>query len=107
MEFLIDLTKETTPFPHFWERCVGSCHAATALREDWRQQLAQCQRELGFQYARFHGLLDDDMSVYIQTPQGVLYSFYNIDSIFDFLLEIGEVACQERWGHHGGGGTQL
>ena len=70
MEFLIDLTKETKPFPHFWERCVGSCHAATALREDWRSQLAQCQRELGFQYVRFHGLLDDDMSVYIQTPRG-------------------------------------
>jgi xylan 1,4-beta-xylosidase len=89
MEFFVDLSQKTTPFPHFWERCVGSCHAATALRADWRKQLSQCHKELGFQYVRFHGLLDDDMSVYIQTQQGPLYSFYNIDLIFDFLLEIG------------------
>jgi xylan 1,4-beta-xylosidase len=89
MDFLIDLTQKTTPFPHFWERCVGSCHAATALREDWRKQLTQCRKQLGFQYVRFHGLLDDDMSVVTQTPQGRLYSFYNIESIFDFLIKIG------------------
>jgi hypothetical protein len=23
---------------HYWTKCVGSCHAATALREDWRNE---------------------------------------------------------------------
>ncbi len=74
----------------YWTKCVGSCHAATALREDWRRQLKKCREELGFEYVRFHGLLNDDMSVCLRNEDGFLeYSFFNIDSIFDFLLDIG------------------
>lgn len=79
----------TTPFPHYWEVCVGSCHAATGLREDWRRQLRQCHDELGFQYVRFHGLLCDDMSVYTVHPNFPRYSFFNVNSVFDFLVSIG------------------
>ena len=74
----------------YWAKCVGSCHAATALREDWRRQLSICRDEFGFEYVRFHGLLDDDMSVCIRNDDGSLvYSFFNVDFIFDFLLSIG------------------
>ncbi|ADQ47204.1 glycoside hydrolase family 39 [Caldicellulosiruptor kronotskyensis 2002] len=74
----------------FWTKCVGSCHAATALREDWRKQLKKCRQELGFKYVRFHGWLNDDMSVCFRNDEGKLwFSFFNIDSIIDFLLDIG------------------
>lgn len=74
----------------YWTKCIGSCHAATALREDWRKQLKTCREEFGFEYVRFHGLLDDDMSVCLRREDGsVEYSFFNVDSIFDFLLDIG------------------
>ncbi|HHW49244.1 MAG TPA: beta-xylosidase [Clostridiaceae bacterium] len=87
--FLIDLHAETTPFPHYWENCVGSCHALTGLREDWRIQLKKCHKELGFRYIRFHGLLNDDMSVCTKEKEGLRYSFYNVDVLFDFILGIG------------------
>jgi xylan 1,4-beta-xylosidase len=59
-------------------------------RQDWREQLEKCHRELGFQYVRFHGLLNDEMSVVKRNQDGSLrYSFFNIDSIFDYLLSIG------------------
>lgn len=78
------------PINKFWTKCVGSCHAATALRFDWRQQLKQCRDEFGFEYVRFHGWLNDDMSVCFRNEEGKLwFSFYNIDCIIDFLLEIG------------------
>lgn len=74
----------------FWAKCVGSCHAATALREDWRNQLRKCRQELGFEYVRFHGWLNDDMSLCFRNEDGKLwFSFFNIDSIIDFLLDIG------------------
>ncbi|HUX49932.1 MAG TPA: beta-xylosidase [Spirochaetia bacterium] len=74
----------------YWTKCVGSCHAATALRQDWRAQLKKCREELGFEYVRFHGLLNDDMSVCVRGESGSFeYSFFNVDSIFDFLLSIG------------------
>ncbi len=95
--FQIDTTHPGTPFPHYWELCVGSCHAVTGLRADWRAQLAKVHRELGFQYVRFHGLLDDAMSVVVReqqffqpdAPATLRYCFFNIDSIFDYLLSIG------------------
>lgn len=92
LEFVVDLDRPAEPFPHYWEICVGSCHAAMALREDWRRQLEQCHRDLGFRYIRFHGLLDDDMSVYCKNPYGRRkgrYSFFNVDAVYDFLLSIG------------------
>lgn len=74
----------------YWTKCVGSGHAAMALREDWRKQLKMCCDEFGFEYVRFHGLLNDDMSVCIRNDDGSLaYSFFNVDSIFDYLLDIG------------------
>ena len=91
LNFTLSLDAETRPLDRYWEFCVGSCHAATALRADYREMLTRCHRELGFRYLRFHGLFDDDMSVvrrpvFADRPQ---FSFSNIDSIYDFLLSIG------------------
>lgn len=89
--FNLDLASSRKPLPHYWEFCVGSCHAATALRQDWRQMLEQCHKELGFRYLRFHGLFDDDMSVVLKNlfTRQITLSFSNIDKIFDYLLSIG------------------
>ncbi len=97
VKFIVDARSKGRPFPHYWEQCVGSCHAVMGLRSDWREQLEKAHRELGFQYVRFHGLLNDEMSVCLKetnpwakdAPVTLRYSFFNIDSIFDFLLSIG------------------
>ena len=87
--------KVETKFPHYWEECVGSCHAYTALREDYREQLIKAHNELGFKYVRFHGIFDDEMSVCIENfdfegnSQGITYNFINVDKVFDFLVDIG------------------
>jgi xylan 1,4-beta-xylosidase len=89
ISFFCDLAEPTTPFPHFWEHTVGSDHAPVALRADWQQQLRRCHNELGFQYVRFHGLLSDDMGTLVRHNDKLLYSFFNADQVFDFLLSIG------------------
>lgn len=80
-------------FPHYWEFSVGSCHATTILRADMQEHIKKAHKDIGFQYLRFHGLLDDDMSVVIPALVPGMgddqISFFNIDRIFDFLLEIG------------------
>ncbi len=88
--FALDVGGARRPLDRYWELCVGSCHAATALRADYQAQLARCQRELGFRYVRFHGLLNDDMSVVLKNmyTQQLSLSFTNIDKVFDFLLSI-------------------
>jgi hypothetical protein len=75
VNFSIDLRAPTHPFPHYWETCVGSGHAALALREDYRRHLKLAHDELGFKYVRFHGLLTDDMSV-VRRPGDFGTSFF-------------------------------
>lgn len=89
IDFFCDLAEPTTPLPHFWEHTIGSDHAPVALRADWQRQLQRCHNELGFQYVRFHGLLSDDMGTLVREKNRLLYSFFNADRIFDFLLSIG------------------
>jgi xylan 1,4-beta-xylosidase len=60
-----------------------------ALRSDWQRQLKRAHGELGFQHVRFHGILSDDVGTLIRDHGKLVYSFFNCDQIFDFLLGIG------------------
>ena len=92
-----DLTNPAAPFPHVWERVVGGDWAKQALRRDYQDQLLEAHRELGIRSLRFHGVLNTEMSVYAPsaglprpapfTQDG--YSFFNVDQIYDFLVEHG------------------
>jgi xylan 1,4-beta-xylosidase len=87
--FSCDLSGTSSHLKHAWQHTVGSGRALLALRADWQQQLERCHRELGFRYVRFHGLLDDNMGTLITHQGKFLYSFFNTDRIFDYLLKIG------------------
>ena len=89
IHFECDLAAAPTPLTHVWEHTVGSGRALLALRADWREQLRRAHLDLGFRHVRYHGMLDDDMGTLICQNEKLLYSFFNIDSIFDYLLSIG------------------
>lgn len=68
---------------------VGAGRANEGLRADWQAQLALVQREIGFRYIRFHGLLSDDMGVYTEDAAGnPRYNFQYIDTLYDALLAL-------------------
>ena len=97
--FAIDLAGKASAFPHYWERCVGSGHGALTMREDWRQHVAMAHDDLGIQRVRFHGILDDDMSVSFSANET---GFVNVDSTCDFLLKhnmsmVMELGFMPRW----------
>jgi xylan 1,4-beta-xylosidase len=87
--FRCDLAAKGEDFPHFWEHTVGSGNATLALRADWQAQMRRAHDELGFRHVRFHGILCDGMGTLIDQNDQPLYSFFNTDQIFDFLLSIG------------------
>lgn len=88
VQFTCNLAARSSTLGHFWEHTVGSGHAPLALRADWQRQLARCRRELGFRHVRFHGILSDPMGTLTCQQERLLYSFFNADSIVDFLLSI-------------------
>lgn len=88
VDFGVELGQPTTPFSHVLNQCVGSGHALLALRADYRAYLTRVKHDIGFTYVRFHGVLDDDMSTYTTVNGEAQTSFFNVDSIYDFLLSI-------------------
>ena len=79
-----------TPFPHFWEQMFGSGRAVLAMRDDYRKDLRTVKQATGFQYIRFHAILDDDMGVYDEDAQGKpAYNWSYVDQVYDGLLAEG------------------
>ncbi|RXH58709.1 GH39 family glycosyl hydrolase [Granulicella sibirica] len=67
--------------------CVGAGRASEALYPEWQAQLATLQREIGFHYLRFHGILSDEMGLYKEDPNGnPVYDFTKVDKVYDILL---------------------
>jgi xylan 1,4-beta-xylosidase len=84
-----DVAKVTGPHSRSPLMVVGAGRANEGLRADWQAQLALVQREIGFRYIRFHGLLDDDMGVYKEDALGnPRYNFQYIDALYDALLAL-------------------
>lgn len=85
----IDADKQGKPFIHYWKKLICAGRAAEGLREAWRNQLRELQKELKFEYIRFHGIFHDEMMVYDEKDGIPVFNWKYIDSLFDFLLEIG------------------
>jgi len=68
--------------------CVGS--AKQFLYSEVQEMLRRVQKEIRFEFVKFHGLLSDDMMVYSEDADHVPhYSFTLIDKAIDFMLSIG------------------
>ena len=72
-----------------FNECVGAGRANEGLRADWQQQLKYAKDLCGFRYIRMHGLLSDDMGVYLGEKDGKpVYNWQYIDVQYDYLLSI-------------------
>ena len=86
----IDFAAAGHPFPHFWEQMFGSGRAILSLRDDYRRDLREVKQATGFEYIRFHAILDDEVGVYAEDADGKpVYNFSYIDQIYDGLLQNG------------------
>lgn len=78
------------PVRHSWKTLLNVGYAHDILFGLVQEQIRQAQREIGFQYLRFHGILDDDMQVYSEDADGkAVYNFVNVDLVLDFVLSAG------------------
>lgn len=85
-----DYQKVKGPRSQLYKECIGAGRAAEGLRAAWQEQLKLCQKEIGFKYIRFHGLLQDEMGVYTETRDGtVRHNWQYVDQLYDALLAAG------------------
>lgn len=86
----IDATRTSPPFRAPWQKGVAMGRAFELLRADAQEHIRLIQREIRFEYCRFHGLFHDDVSVVVRAESGALaFQWGHVDRIFDFLLSVG------------------
>jgi xylan 1,4-beta-xylosidase len=74
---------------HSFKTFTGVGRAKEFLMGRVQKELIQLQKEVGFQYVKFHGLLDDSMMLYNEDRDGKPYlTFHYIDELLDFLMSI-------------------
>ncbi len=60
------------------------------MRDSYRQDLRTVKQITDFRYVRFHAILDDEIGVYDENPQGQpVFNFSYVDQIYDGLLANG------------------
>jgi xylan 1,4-beta-xylosidase len=86
----IDTQQSLRTLTHTWRFLANAGYAKDLQKGSIQRQLTQLQREIGYQYIRCKGILDDDMMLYTKSSDGQpLFNFVYVDEAVDFLLSIG------------------
>ncbi|MDY0236403.1 MAG: helix-turn-helix domain-containing protein, partial [Gudongella sp.] len=84
-----DFPNKSKEYKKHWKELLTFGRASEGLRSEWKAQLREIQREIGFKYIRFHGIFSDDMMVYNVDEKGqVTYNWSYVDDLFDFFQEV-------------------
>jgi xylan 1,4-beta-xylosidase len=90
----VDAGTAVKTWNRFYEKTVASDHAHTLLCTTYgrniQNALKKAHAQAGFQYVRFHGILDDDVGAYSEDASGVpIYDWSRLDAIYDGIVSAG------------------
>jgi len=90
----VDAGADVRPWNRFYEKTVASDHAhtllCTAYGRNIQNALRKAHAQAGFQYVRFHGILNDDVGVYSEDASGApIYDWSALDAIYDAIVAAG------------------
>src|SRR5262245_26762318 len=88
-EIKIDAAREKGPLNRAYRFSVGSDRALIHTRPEHQRDLKFVKDTCGFEYIRFHGLLNEEMDLIRTGPDGQFtYDWTNVDRFYDYLLSI-------------------
>ena len=77
----------------FYEKMVAADHANTVLETAWGRNIQGALRKghqlAGFQYVRFHGILDSDIGAYTEVGDKPVYNWARLDKVYDAIIAAG------------------
>ncbi len=83
----IDAASVRGPLNTAFKFSVGSDRAIIHLRAEHQRDLRFVKQTCGFEYMRFHGLLNQEMEVVKLSSQNrITYDWTNVDRVYDFLV---------------------
>jgi xylan 1,4-beta-xylosidase len=88
-EIHVDASRVKGSLNRAYRFSVGSDRAIIHVRPEHQRDLRFVKETCGFEYMRFHGLLNEEMHLVQRTADGKLaYDWTNVDRVYDFLREL-------------------
>ena len=85
----VSVSQKGFPLKHNFKNTTSIGRAKDILFAENQVMLRELQKDIGFKFIKFHGILDDDMMVYSELSDGTpQITFTYIDMVIDFLLSI-------------------
>jgi beta-xylosidase/AraC-like DNA-binding protein len=85
----VNATNHQKKLLHTYKTFTSVGRAKEILMQRIQTQLKILQKEIGFHYIKFHGLLDDSMMLYNEDKAGNPFlTFTYVDEVLDYLLSI-------------------
>jgi xylan 1,4-beta-xylosidase len=81
----VNTKKSTGALDRYFLKMTGQARASDFLRKGVQDHFRHVQKEIGFEYVRFHGIFNDEMCVLSDDGS---YNWTYTDEVIDFLLEI-------------------
>jgi xylan 1,4-beta-xylosidase len=89
----VDAKQSGPGWSRFYETMVAADHANTVLETAWGRNIQGALRKghelAGFQYVRFHGILDSDIGVYTEVNDKPVYNWARLDKVYDAIIAAG------------------
>lgn len=93
VQLLVDAGQKGPAWSRFYEKGVALDHANTILTTAYGRNaqaaLKKGHDQAGFQYIRFHGILNDDIGVYSESNGTASYSWTRLDQVYDAIIAAG------------------
>jgi xylan 1,4-beta-xylosidase len=74
-------------FTKYWNTVINIGYATDILNSHMQEQITLLQNEIGFTYARFWGLFNDDMMIEDRSGETITYNFSNTNRLLVFLIK--------------------
>jgi xylan 1,4-beta-xylosidase len=90
----VDAGTAVRPWNRFYEKAVAADHAQTLLCSAYgrniQNALKKAHAQAGFEYVRFHGIMNDDVGAYAEDASGgPIYDWARVDAIYDAIVAAG------------------
>jgi xylan 1,4-beta-xylosidase len=93
LELTVDAAERVAPWSRYYEKGVAADHANTVLTTAWGRNIQNALKKghdlAGFEYARFHGILNDDIAIYSEERGQPVYDFTRFDQVYDAVVAAG------------------
>jgi xylan 1,4-beta-xylosidase len=92
-QIVVDASQTGAAWSRFYEKGVACDHAntllSTAYGRNAQAALKKGHDQAGFQYVRFHGILNDDIAVYSESNGTAVYDWTRFDQVYDAIVAAG------------------